>query len=597
MTEPATTIDRRTLDLIENALLNVRFEMDEVVRRAAMSPMIREQHDEFPMICNRRGQMVVGQFGSYIPGVVEHLGGDLAPGDVILFNDPYLSQGSITHLNDWCLVLPIFHEGHHVAFSSMFGHMMDVGGKVPGSQVNDADSIWEEGIRIPPVKIVEGGRLNRTALDVILNNCRAPEMNESDLMALIAGCRTAETRVQELCDRFGVGAFEAACDALLVRTRDAMAQLIRRYIPEEKVTFTDQVDDDGRGNGPFDIVLTLWREGDVCHVDWTGTAAQAPGPINFRINEGLCKLFFGIYLIMAFDPEILFNDGVYEVFDVTLPEGTVLNPRFPAPVSNRLNVHVRFFDCMSGALGQRAPDLAMAAGYGASPYFVFSGEDAEGEYFQFVELLFGGLPARARGDGLDGHSWWPLFRTTPVEYAESHHPIRVRRYAPVLDGGGPGLHRGGAGVDKEYEFLSDGVFSVNDDRTLTSPWGVAGGRAGGRGSKHLVRADGTEVPLPSKFDALAVRAGDRFVFRTAGAGGWGDPLERPAERVRQDVSDLVVSVAAAEAEYGVVLGADGEVDGPATEARRAQLREGRPPLAAFDFGPPALPAEVFRRPA
>ena len=197
------TVDGPTLDLIENALLNVRFEMDEVVRRAAMSPMIREQHDEFPMVCDRHGRMVVGQFGSYIPGIVERLGGDIREGDVILFNDPYLSEGSITHCNDWCVVLPIFAGERHIGFASMFGHMMDVGGKVAGSQVNDATSIWEEGLRIPPIKIVEGGVLNRTALDVILNNSRTPDMNESDLMALIAGCRTAETRVIELCDRFG----------------------------------------------------------------------------------------------------------------------------------------------------------------------------------------------------------------------------------------------------------------------------------------------------------------------------------------------------------------------------------------------------------
>ena len=142
------------------------------------------------------------------------------------------------------------------------------------------------------------------------------------------------------------------------------------------------------------MVLTIWREGDVCHADWTGTDEQAPGSINFHIHEGLCKLFFGIYMIMAFDPEILFNDGIYDVFEVTLPEGSLLNPKFPAPLSNRLNVHTRLFDCISGALGQKAPELSMAAGYGTSPFFVFSGYDDDGEYFQFVELLFGGLPAR-----------------------------------------------------------------------------------------------------------------------------------------------------------------------------------------------------------
>jgi N-methylhydantoinase B len=576
-------IDPITLDLIENALLNARFEMDEVVRRAAMSPTIRVQHDEFPMICNARGQMVVGQFGSYIPEVIERFGGDISEGDVILLNDPYLCRGSISHCNDWLVIVPIFHAGVHVGFASMFGHMMDVGGKVPGSQVNEATSIWEEGLRIPPIKILETGALNETALAVILNNTRTPDTNRSDLMALIGGCRAAERRVVEICDRFGSATFAAACDALLGRTRDAVAQLIRRYIPEVPVTFTDWVDDDGLGNGPFKMVLTLWREGDVCHADWTGTAEQAPGSINFHIHEGLCKLFFGIYMIMAFDPEILFNDGLYEVFEVTLPEGSLLNPRFPAPLSNRLNVHTRFFDCQSGALGQRAPELSMAAGYGTSPVFVFSGVDAAGEYFQFVELLFGGIPGRPIGDGLDGHSWWPLFRTTPAEYAEAYYPIVIERYVPVRDSGGAGRHRGGTGIEKVYLFTASGEFTVHDDRALISPWGIGGGRAGGRSSKQLIRTDGSVVQLPSKLDAHRVQAGERLVFRTAGAGGWGDPLERPPVDVLRDVRRGLVSEEAAKRDYGVVIRGEAVDEAATAEVRTAQRAErGEPPQ--FDYG-------------
>lgn len=575
-------IDPVTLDLIENALLNARFEMDEVVRRAAMSPMIRVQHDEFPMICNERGQMIVGQFGSYIPGVIEKFG-RIGPGDVVLLNDPYLCHGSISHCNDWLVIVPIYHDGEHVGFTSMFGHMMDVGGKVPGSQVSDATSIWEEGIRIPPVKIFENGELNEPALEIILNNTRLPDTNHSDLMALIGGCRAAERRLIEVCDRFGRDTYAAACDALLERTRMATAQLIRQYIPEEKVTFTDWVDDDGLGNGPFKMVLTLWREGDVCHCDWTGTDDQARGSINFHIHEGLLKLFFGIYMIMAFDPKILFNDGLYDVFEVTLPEGSLLNPEFPAPLSNRLNVHTRFFDCQSGALGQKAPDLSMAAGYGTSPYFVFSGNDEHGRYFQFVELLFGGIPGRPIGDGLDGHSWWPMFRTTPAEYTEGYYPVRIEHYIPVKDSGGPGLHRGGTAIEKLYTFTGPGEFTVNDDRALIAPWGIGGGHAGGRSSKLLIRADGSEEELPSKVDAVPVQAGDQLVFRTAGAGGWGDPLERPAELVLRDVRRELVSEESAELDYGVVI-ADGAVDDDATRSLRERLADerGEPPL--FDYG-------------
>ncbi|HEY9458906.1 MAG TPA: hydantoinase B/oxoprolinase family protein [Gaiella sp.] len=579
----STAVDVATLDLIENALLNARFEMDEVVRRAAMSPTIRVQHDEFPMICNARGQMVVGQFGSYIPEVVDRFGGELFEGDVILLNDPYLCKGSISHCNDWLVILPVFHEGERIAFASLFGHMMDVGGKVPGSQVSDALSIWEEGIRIPPIKIFERGVLNETALEVILNNTRTPDTNRSDLMAIIGGCRAAERRIVEICDRFGPATFEAACDALLDRTRRAMAQIIRRYIPEEPQTFTDWVDDDGCGNGPFKMVLTIWREGDVCHADWTGTDDQAPGSINFHIHEGLCKLFLGIYMIMAFDPEILFNDGIYDVFEVTLPEGSLLNPKFPAPLSNRLNVHTRLFDCMSGALGQKAPELSMAAGYGTSPFFVFSGYDADGEYFQFVELLFGGLPARYKADGLDGHSWWPLFRTTPAEYAESYYPVRITSYVPARDTGGAGFHRGGTGIEKTYVFTGPGSFTVNDDRAAIPPWGINGGRHGGCSTKTLIRATGDVVEIASKLDQVPVGAGDTLVFRTAGAGGWGDPLDREPALVLRDVLRDLVSHDVARRDYGVVVDGDA-VDEAATEAERARLRDARGPVQPFDFG-------------
>lgn len=579
------TVDPITLDLIENALLNARFEMDSVVVRIALSPVIREQHDEFPMICNAKGQMIVGQFGSYIPGIVEQYGDDIHEGDIFVWNDPYACKGSISHNNDWCVMLPIFHEGTHVGFSSIFGHMVDVGGKVPGSMPSDSRTIWEEGLRIPPVKIYQKGVLNEGVLDIMLNNSRTPDMNRADLMALIAGCRTASKRVNEICDRFGREIYVDACDMLLDRTREAMRVLINKYISDEPVTFTDYVDDDGLGNGPFKMHLSIYRRGDVAVIDWTGTDDQAEGPINFHIHEGLCKLFFGVYMIMAFDPKIMFNEGFYDLFEIILPEGSLLNPRFPAALSNRLNTHTRFFDCQAGALGQKAPHLSMAAGYGTSPHFIFTGHDKNGKYFQLMELLFGGVPGRPLGDGFDGHAWWPLFSATPIEYIENYYPVLVESYRPVKDAGGAGLHRGGAGIEKTYRVLEPGTISIHDDRETVPPWGINGGLHGGTSSKWLLRS-GSDTPerIKSKLDNLPVEPGDKVIFITAGSGGWGDPLDRPVEAVLRDVKHDIVSHQKAVRDYGVVIGVDNVIDDVTTSELRKRMKQERGEPAPFDYG-------------
>ncbi|QLC26388.1 hydantoinase B/oxoprolinase family protein [Parasphingopyxis algicola] len=579
------TVDPITLDIIENALMNTRLEMDSVLMRISLSPLIREQHDAFPMICNERGQMVVGQFGSYVPGVLEQYENRIEEGDVFVWNDPYACRGSISHNNDWCVMLPIFHDGTVVGYASMFGHMVDVGGKVAGSMPYDARSIWEEGLRVPPVKVYEKGVLNEGVLDIMLNNSRTPHTNRSDLMALIAGCRTGAKRVGEICDRFGQETYLSACDQLLDRTKEAMRALIRKFIPEEPVSFTDYVDDDGRGNGPFKMTLSIHRRGDIAVFDWTGTDDQAEGPINFHIHEGLCKLFFGIYMIMAFDPEMLFNEGFYDLFEVVLPEGSLLNPRFPAPLGNRLNTHTRFFDCQAGALGQQAPHLSMAAGYGTSPHFIFSGHDSENQYFQMMELLFGGVPGRPRGDGLDGHAWWPLFSATPIEYIENYNPVMVESYRPIRDSGGAGLHRGGGGIEKVYRLLQSGEISIHDDRETVPPWGINGGLPGGTSSKWIIRNGSDKMEqIPSKIDNLPVEPGDRIIFRTAGSGGWGDPLEREPDLVARDVQHDLLSTAKAEAEYGVVLSSDGAVDAKKTAALRASMRDERGEPARFNMG-------------
>jgi N-methylhydantoinase B len=578
-------LDTITLDLIENALRNARHEMDAVLFRSAMSPVIREQHDEFPMITDPKGRMIVGQFGSYVANMLAERDFDLQPGDVILQSDPYKCGGAISHINDWMVLVPVFHDGDLVGFTSMFGHMMDVGGSVPGSMPTAATSIFGEGIRIPPIKLYRRGEINQAVLDVIMNNTRTPEMNYSDLMAIIAGCRAGEKRVIEICSRFGREIYKQACEALLDRTNRAMRKLITQNLPEEPKSFEDYVDDDGRGNGPFKMKLTVWREGEHAYFDWTGTSAQAPGPINFYLHEGMFKMFIGVYMIMVFDPQILFNDGFYDLIHVTIPKGSLLQPEFPAALGCRTHALARHFDVLGGALSYNAPEMATAAGYGSSPHFLYTGVAKNGRAFQLMEILFGGIPGRPIGDGMDAHSWWPLFENIPTEYLETYYPMLIESYGSIPDSGGSGKHRGGNGVEKVYLLLEDGEISIHDDRHSTQPWGILGGRPGACSEKWLILKDGQRQPLASKVDNVQVRAGDRVFFRTAGGGGWGEPVERDPMRVRNDVARKLLSADRARQDYGVVLaGPRLELDHHATIELRESIRRKRKPRTLFDLG-------------
>ena len=578
-------IDIVTLDLIENALRNARHEMDAILFRSAMSPVIREQHDEFPMITDAEGRMIVGQFGSYISEMLKQQDFDLKPGDVILQSDPYKCGGAISHINDWMVLIPIFVGRDLVGFSSMFGHMMDVGGPVPGSMPTAATSIFGEGMRIPPVKIYAEGVLNKAALDILMNNTRTPEMNYSDLMAIVAGCRAGERRVVEICERFGTGTYTQACEALLERTNRAMRKLIVQNLPIEPQSFEDYVDDDGLGNGPFKMKLTVWREGDHAYFDWTGTSAQAPGPINFYLHDGMFKMFIGVYMIMVFDPQILFNDGFYDLIHVNLPKGSLVNPEFPAPLGCRTHALSRQFDVMGGALSKHAPEMATAAGYGSSPHFLFSGVDSHKRPFQLMEILYGGIPGRPVGDGMDGHSWWPLFENIPTEYLENFFPMVIERYGSVADTGGAGKHRGGNGIEKVYRLLEPGDVSIHDDRQESQPWGILGGQPGACSEKWIIRGTAEPEPLPSKIDNVRVEAGDRIVFITAGGGGWGAPLERDPRRVRNDVARKLMTQEKARVAYGVILtGRHYELDLRATTDLREATKLSRKSLELFDFG-------------
>lgn len=515
-------------------------------------------------------------------GFIDQFDETVEPGDVFLTSDPYACGGSISHANDWLVCLPVFHEGRLINWSAMFGHMSDIGGKVPGSMPTDAVDQFEEGICIPPLKIIRAGELQRDVLRVILHNCRIPAWNESDLNALIASARIGQSRCLEMAERFGSDRYTSALDELLARNRRAMAQLITNTIPAEKISFEDYICDDGIGLGPYKIACDMWREGDRLIFDYGKTDPQSTSNINFLMSEQMYKMFCAQFMVMMFDPDILLNDGFFDLIEVRIPEGSLLSPRKPAAVNGRTHAMGRIFDIISGLFGKSNPTYLCAAGFSSSPHFMYSGIDGNENWFLLFQIGFGGVPARPLGDGLDGHSLWPKFTNVPNEYLECYFPVRMETYESIPDSGGAGRFRGGNGMRIGYRFLAAGRISIHDDRWLTSPWGVKGGKPGQRCRKTIERIDGSHEILANKIDNIRVEPGDYLLFDTWGGGGLGHPYERDLDAVRYDLECGLITAAGA-GRFGVIVGDDGvSIDVAATEKRRAGVDFGDVEL--FDFG-------------
>ncbi|KAJ7237290.1 Hydantoinase/oxoprolinase-domain-containing protein [Mycena haematopus] len=589
---PDHRAEKIVTELVEAALANARLEMDALILRSALSPAMREQLDYFPMISADDGKMVIGQFGSYIQHFLEIWKGTIEEGDVFLTNDPYDVQGGISHLNDMLVMLPVYHNGKRVAWTANQGHFTDVGGQSPGSLPINARTIFEDGIQIPSVP--HAAEQDSHPIQVICRNSRTPDFSRADLHALVAACRIAGQRVSEMCTRFGTEPFETALNDLLDRNRIAFAQLLKTNIPARRMTFSDWMDDDGTGMGPWKVSCTMFKEpledgsGERLVYDFDGTDPQADSGVNWLMRSSA-------YLIKALDPSITLNDGAYDLMDVRIPLGTLLNPVRPAALSCRTHLLGRTMDLVLGLIGQRQPRFMTAAGFSDSPHLFYSGWRADGTWFQLYQIGFGGVPGRPVGDGLDGHSMFPSMKTVPNEFLELYFPLRIEHYSTIPDSGGAGLHRGGNGVRIDYCFLRAGELSLHDDRWLTKPWGVNGGEPGARSSKTLVRAsDGARISLPSKADFIVVREGDVLEC----GGGYGAPYARPAEIVAREVREGLVSRYGA-LRYGVVLTDTLDVEVAATATLRAEMvahtaakgqEEG-----AFEINRGGTLAEMFER--
>ncbi|KAJ6044737.1 uncharacterized protein N7446_002931 [Penicillium canescens] len=563
--------------LISSTLASIRSEMDQMMLRCSMSPAIREQQDEFNVITDREGKMLVGQFGSFITQFLEVWNGTIEEGDVFITNDTYQVQGAISHLNDVIAFLPIFHEHRLIGWASQFGHLTDVGGVVPGSMSINATSVFDDGVQIPCIKLYTRGVINADLVDLLCRNSRQPAWYRSDLTAIVASCSMAATRTRELATRFGSEVYLAACAELLSRNRNGFAKIIERQFDDLESKFTDFVDDDGHGVGPWALTCSMKKiEGNRLSFDWSGTSPQSQHSINFYLSETMFKMFIGYYLIAAAAPGTVINDGFHDLIDVHIPQGSVLRPVRPAPISCRTHFLGRTLDIVQALIGQKQDSYQAAAGFSDSPHFFYSGFKPDGEWYQLYQIGFGGVPARQAGDGPDCHCLFPAIKSIPTESIELNYPLRIEVNESVADSGGPGFYRGGNAQRTLYRFLARGEFSLHDDRWFTKPWGLKGGKPGQRSRKILYRhsqsAEATPEILPSKCDHVRVDPGDLLEWITWGGGGLGDPLTRPAEKVALEVRRKLVTVDGARHGYGVAVNGDFTVNKAETAALRNQMR-------------------------
>lgn len=584
-------LDPVTLEVVRHRLDSIADEMEVVLLKSAHSSIVKEGLDASSALFDLQGETVAQaaaipiHLGCLIPAVRAVLGRfppeRMRPGDVYIINDPY-SGG--THLPDITLVLPVFYGGRPVALGCTMAHHQDVGGKTPGSIPPDATEIFQEGLRIPPLKLYDAGEPVEPVWEMVRANVRIPEVVLGDLRAQVAAGRVALRRITELMEEMGPETVLDAMQALLEQA-EAMTRATLRGIPDGTYTFVDYLDCDGIDmDRPVRIQATVTIRGDECLVDFAGTSPQVRGPFNATPSSALSAVYYMVRAVT--DPSIPNNSGCYRPVRVHLPEGSLVNPRPPAPVNSRTATIKRLADVLHGAMVQAIPHRLPAASSGELLVMAMGGVDPlTGRPYVTSELLAGGMGARPSADGIDAiETDVTNCMNIPAEALEMDFPIRIRAWRLRTDSGGAGRYRGGLGVEKVFE-VSRGraTFSYRGERHTTRPWGVLGGRAGEGAWASLVRRDGTTTPVPSKA-ILALEEGDRLVVATAGGGGYGDPLERPPEAVLQDVVDGRVSPRQAREVYGVVVRGDPPyLDAGATARLRRRLRRGGPP-ALFDRG-------------
>jgi N-methylhydantoinase B len=543
--------DRITLDVIGGALVTIAEEMGEALIKASYSSNIKERQDCSTAVFDLRGQVVAQaehipmHLGSLIMIVQEILkrypADALRDGDAFIGNDPY--TGGSTHLPDITVASPVFHDGRAVGFVANIAHHADGSGR-------ETRTIWDEGLRIPPIRVVEGGVLRDDVMELLLVNFRLPRERRGDFRAQFAANRIGAERVRELMTRYGPATCEAAMDELLAYGERKIRAALRR-VPDGVHAFEDWMDDDGAGGPPVPIRVRITVAGGHVELDFAGSGAQVDGDINVVYLALVATVYYALKALL--DPTIPANGGFYRAITVTAPEGSIVNAVAPAPVAWRTQTCQRIADVVFGALAPALPDAVIAATNGANSAWVFSGVNPRtAEYYVHLETIGGGSGARASKDGLDGVQVHVTNTSNlPVECLEMEYPLVVEEYALVPDSGGPGRFRGGLGLRRAVRVLAgDATFLGTLERGRFAPWGLFGGGEGGKGTLVLNAGTPRERVLGLKVAGVRLREGDVVTIVTPGAGGYGPPAERDRTAVERDVREGKVSCDPARAADG-----------------------------------------------
>ncbi|WP_040227169.1 hydantoinase B/oxoprolinase family protein [Bhargavaea cecembensis] len=555
------SIDPFTLEIVKDSLVAIGEEMFHTLARTSMSPVIYEVLDYASGLTDAKGQLltqgngVTGFIGMLTFMVKETLNkfggeGDLKPGDVIIINDSYGGGGS--HLSDVGFVMPIFAEGELVAFAANKAHWTDVGGKDPGSFSNDATDIYQEGLQLPCVKLYEEGRLNQAVIDMIKVNIRFPDLSLGDLWAQVAAIRTGEKRVKELCEKNGVKTVKAA----IVNYLDHGEQMARKELarlPKGEFFAEDFIDDDGFGNGPFNVCVKVTITDDKFICDFRGTHAQVPGPVNVTYT-GLVSAVRTVFLAIT-NPSQDVNDGVFRPLEIITEPGSIVSAERPAPVSIYWEAMQGGADVVMQALAPHLPDRLPAGQLLSVCAVTLSGNHhVNGEPFLIVEPSAGGWGAARGQDGARGQFCIGDGETynVPVEVAETRYGVMIDEYSLKTDGKGAGEYIGGAGVIRSYRAMTDGqAVSATFGRNKFHPWGLNGGEKGSPNEFIIEKKDGTTDGPFGMYPRYPLNKGDVVKLMTATGGGYGDPLKRPAEQVARDVKNGYMTLGQAEEKYGV----------------------------------------------